>query len=187
MRVARALLGCVLHADRGTDDHVAARLVEVEAYLGTRDPASHAARGPTPRAAIMFGEAGHLYVYLSYGVHHCANLVTEREGVAGAVLLRAARVLTGEDVVRRRRGQVAAERLLSGPGNLCSGLGIRLGDNGADLCGEGRFELEVGRAPAVVLAGPRVGISQAAELPLRFAVAGEASVSGPALPGQRRG
>ena len=101
--MARELVGCGLLVDGGTDQEVLARLVEVEAYLGTQDEASHAFRGPTPRAAVMFGEAGHLYVYLSYGMHACANLVTEVPGVAGAVLLRAAAVERGEENVRARR------------------------------------------------------------------------------------
>jgi DNA-3-methyladenine glycosylase len=187
--VARGLLGCILHADAGTPDQVAARIVEVEAYLGTSDPASHAWRGPTPRARIMFGEPGHLYVYLSYGVHHCANLVTEPQGTAGAVLLRSALVLEGEEVVRRRRGGGPLPGLLRGPGNLCRGLGIDRADNGADLCaGGGRFWLSRSRRRPPILAGPRVGITQAAALPLRFALAGEAAVSAPPLgrPGPAR-
>jgi DNA-3-methyladenine glycosylase len=183
VRVARALLGCVLHADLGTADWVAARIVEVEAYLGTADRASHAWRGPTRRAAIMFGEPGHLYVYLSYGVHHCANVVTERDGVAGAVLLRAARVERGEEVVRARRPRVPTHQLLSGPGNLCRGLGIRAPDNGADLCtAGGRFAITRGRRGGPLAGGPRVGITHAATVPLRFAVAGEAAVSAPRPP-----
>ena len=162
-------MGCTLIADRGNDAEVVCAVVEVEAYLGIDDPASHAFRGPTPRAAIMFGPPGHLYVYFSYGMHHCANVVTGRDGVAGAVLLRAAAVQSGEGTVRFRRGSAAGfDRLLSGPGNLCRGLGIGLPDNGADLVREGRFMLlRAGRHPAVE-AGPRVGISRAADLPLRF-------------------
>jgi DNA-3-methyladenine glycosylase len=181
--VARALLGCVIQADAGTPNWVAARIVEVEAYLGTADRASHAWRGPTPRAAIMFGEAGHLYVYLSYGVHHCANVVTERRGTAGAVLLRAARVEAGEEVVRSRRPQAMAHQLLSGPGNLCRGLGVGAADNGADLCGaDGRFAITRGRRRTPIVAGPRVGITHAAAVPLRFALAGEPAVSAPRPP-----
>ena len=163
-----------------------ARIVEVEAYLGLRDPASHAARGPTPRAAIMFGEPGRLYVYLSYGVHCCANIVTERDGVAGAVLLRAAAVEEGEDVIRGRRGSSPSESLLSGPGNLCKGLGIDLRDNGSDLCDPAaRVFIERGDAPVDIALGPRVGISRAADRPLRFAIASHPSVSAPAMPAPR--
>lgn len=200
-RVARDLLGCRLVVDRGTRVEVVATLVEVEAYLGLSDPASHAFRGPTPRASIMFGAAGHLYVYLSYGVHHCANLVTETRGVAGAVLLRAASVDGGEAVVRERRAAyrpnlartIAAHELLRGPGNLCRGLGIALGDNGLDVCSdESRVEVwePSVRSRVAVVRGPRVGISSATERPLRFAVRGHPAVSGPKekgrdLPGPR--
>jgi DNA-3-methyladenine glycosylase len=133
--VARAVIGCALIVDPGTPAMVVARVVEAEAYLGLRDPASHAFRGPTPRAAIMFGEPGHLYVYFTYGMHHCANLVTERDGVAGAVLLRAESVEHGVDVVRQRRGpHIAGAALLRGPGNLCRGLALDRADNGLDVC-----------------------------------------------------
>src|SRR4029077_19363458 len=116
--VARELIGCALIVDAGTPAAVVARIVETEAYLGLEDPASHAFRGPTPRAAIMFAEPGHLYVYFTYGVHWCASGVPEPAGVAGGVLLRGASVEQGEDVVRQRRGaHIASAALLRGPGN----------------------------------------------------------------------
>jgi DNA-3-methyladenine glycosylase len=198
--VARDLVGCRLLVDRGGDAEVLARVVEVEAYLGTDDAASHAHRGPTPRAAIMFGDPGRLYVYLSYGMHSCANLVTEPAGTAGAVLLRAAVVERGEETVRARRqlrrasteaapGAACSPRLpsaglLRGPGNLCCGLGIGLADNGLDVCGPGArlAVLEGGTAPPVV-AGPRVGITRNATPPLRFSWSGHAAVSAPRPPG----
>ena len=99
---------------------LAARIVEVEAYLGERDGASHARRGPTPRAAIMFGPPGFLYVYLIYGMHHCMNVVTETDGVAGAVLIRAAAPIVGSPTASSSR---RARRPLTGPGKLCAGLG----------------------------------------------------------------
>ncbi len=165
-----------------------ARLVEVEAYLGQDDPASHAFRGPTPRARIMFGEAGHLYVYLSYGVHHCANVVCGPAGTAAAVLLRAARVEHGEPVVRARRpGSVPAAPPLSGPGNLCRGLGIGFADNGSDICGSGRMHFEAAPAGIPISSGPRVGISRATDRPLRFWWTGEAAVSGARRPHTKKG
>lgn len=196
VQVARSLLGCRLVVDRGTAAEVVASLVEVEAYLGTSDPASHAYRGPTPRAGIMFGPPGHLYVYLSYGVHHCANLVCEADGVAGAVLLRAAAVESGEAEVRSRRAAyprrgaggsalarvIPVPELLRGPGNLCRGLGIALADNGLDVCSPtSRVEVwgPALRSRVAVVRGPRVGISAAAERPLRFAVRGHPAVSAP--------
>jgi DNA-3-methyladenine glycosylase len=194
-QVARDLIGCRLVVDGGDSDEVVATLVEVEAYLGLADPASHAYRGPTPRAAIMFGPAAHLYVYLSYGVHHCANLVTESHGVAGAVLLRSAAVESGEEAVRRRRGAYPARRalmaagtarviphreLLRGPGNLCRGLGIDLTDNGLDVVSAtSRVEVFAAQHRVPVVRGPRVGISSAVDQPLRFAWRDHPSVSNP--------
>ena len=184
--VARDLIGCALLVDAGGEDAVVARIVETEAYLGTADPASHAYRGPTRRAAIMFGEPGHLYVYLSYGMHHCANIVTQPDGVAGAVLLRAAAVERGDDAVRRRRGGVHdAGALLRGPGNLCRGLGVSLLDNGIDLCAAAaRLHVMSRDAEPDVCVSTRVGISVAAREPLRFAWTGHAAVSSP-LPWSR--
>lgn len=181
-QVARDLVGSHLVADPGTDSEIEAVVVEVEAYLGLEDPASHAHRGPTPRSAIMFGSPGHLYVYLSYGMHLCANVVCEPKGVAGAVLFRAAAVLAGEEVVRGRRDGptriVETAALLRGPGNLGSGLGLTQADNGLDLCEPGsRLRLTEGAGRIAVAAGPRVGISRAADRPLRFAWAGHPAVS----------
>ncbi|HWW10265.1 MAG TPA: DNA-3-methyladenine glycosylase [Candidatus Acidoferrales bacterium] len=179
--VAPELIGCALLVDDGSADRVVARIVEVEAYLGMDDPASHAYRGPTPRSAIMFDEPGHLYVYLSYGMHQCANVVTESIGTAGAVLLRGAVVEEGEDVVRRRRGASAKQSaLLRGPGNLCRGLGISLIDNAADLCATGaRIAVIPRRAAPPITAAPRVGISVAADRVHRFAWTGSDAVSSP--------
>src|SRR6476646_1444479 len=128
--VARALLGKLLVRRRDGDAPLIARVVEVEAYLGERDAASHARRGPTPRAAIMFGPPGFLYVYLIYGMHHCMNVVTETDGVAGAVLIRAAAPIVGfaDGVVETR-----ARRPLTGPGKLCAGLAITRAYNGHDM------------------------------------------------------
>lgn len=178
--VARGLLGRRLVLD-GPDGRRAGRIVEVEAYRGRRDPASHAFRGPTPRSAIMFGPPGFMYVYLSYGMHACMNLVAEPAGGAAAVLLRALEPLEGIEAMRAARPGTADHRLLSGPGNLTRGLGVGLFHNGADLrCGP----LWVDAAPPVrqglaVVAGPRVGIRRAVHRPWRFHLAGHPSVSGP--------
>jgi DNA-3-methyladenine glycosylase len=154
----------------------AARIVEVEAYRGTDDPASHAFGGPTPRAAIMFGPPGRLYVYLSYGVHWCANVVAHVPGVAGAVLLRAAEPIAGVDEIRAARPAARRDRdLLAGPGRLCAGLGIGPDHLGVDVVGT-RSPVRVvddGTAPPERPAiGPRVGISRAVADPLRFSVPG---------------
>ena len=181
-------MGAVIVTGAGTAAEVGARIVEVEAYRGTDDPASHAFRGPTPRASIMFGDAGHLYVYLSYGMHHCANVVCAPAGTASAVLLRAAVVEHGEDTVRARRGGVPARaHLLSGPGNLCKGLGLALADNDADLCAGGPVHLEARTAGVPLQSGPRVGIRRAVDLPLRFWWAGHPAVSAPRFPPSHKG
>ena len=181
--VARDLLGArILTPDAG------AILVEVEAYGGSDDPASHAYRGMTPRNRVMFGAAGHLYVYRSYGIHWCANVVTDSEGTAGAVLLRAARVAEGEAAVRERRGAVESVRLLRGPGNLCQGLGITGADNGVDLADpRARIHIEPAAAPLPARVGPRIGISRARESALRFAVDGDPAVSGVGMKRAPRG
>lgn len=179
--MARDLVGCKLVVDAGGPDAVVARIVETEAYLGLADPASHAFRGPTQRSAVMFGPPAHLYVYFTYGMHHCANVVTERDGVAGAVLLRAAAVEEGFATVASRRGaDVAAVAMLRGPGNLCRGLGITRADDGIDLLEpvsrihvEGRVE-----RPRITVS-TRVGVRLAAERLLRFTWRGDPAVSSP--------
>jgi DNA-3-methyladenine glycosylase len=154
--VARALLGKVLvRPDGAGGAPKLARIVEVEAYLGERDAASHARRGPTPRAAIMFGPAGFLYVYLIYGMHHCMNFVTETDGVAGAVLIRAAAPLAGFPDAERGRP-------LTGPGKLCAALGITLRDKGHDLCAGGAlFVADDGTPAPRRAASPRIGVDYA--------------------------
>jgi DNA-3-methyladenine glycosylase len=164
------------------------RIVEVEAYRGSEDPASHAYRGPTPRNATMFGPPGHLYVYFSYGVHWCANAVCLPGGTAHAVLLRALAPVAGLEEMREARGGVRRERdLCSGPGRLCQALGITGEHAGVDLVtGAGGVVIRDDGTPppADPGVGPRVGIRQAAELPLRFWVPGDVSVSR-ARPGPR--
>ncbi len=166
--VARELLGKLLVRRTAERPLRVARLVEVEAYLGERDAASHARRGPTPRAAIMFGPPGHLYVYLIYGMHHCMNVVTETHGVAGAVLLRAAEPLLGFDG--------AAKRPLTGPGKLCAGLDITRANNGQDLVAGGDFYLaDDGSRPPKRARSARIGVEYAGEWAtrlLRFYVPG---------------
>ena len=161
---------------------MAVRLVEVEAYAGEDDPASHAWRGPTPRTRVMFGRPGHAYVYFSYGMHWCVNLVCEQEGRAAAVLLRAGEVVAGEDLARsRRRPGTAWARLASGPANLAAVLGLDGSWDGIDVVARGSaLRLRPGApvADADVVTGPRVGISRGADTPWRFHVAGNPCVSG---------
>jgi DNA-3-methyladenine glycosylase len=172
--VAPRLLGAVLWRDG-----VAGRIVEVEAYGGADDPASHAFRGPTLRNAAMFGPPGTLYVYRSYGIHWCANVVCGAEGAGSAVLVRALAPTAGLDEMRGRRPRARRDRdLCSGPGKLCQALGITGGDDGADLLGPGPVRLELGPpAGAAARCGPRVGISVAVERPWRFWLAGDPNLS----------
>lgn len=136
----------------------------------------------------MFGAPGHLYVYFSYGMHHCANVVCAPVGTASAVLLRSAVIERGEETVRSRRGHSPAfARLLSGPGNLCRGLGLAAADNGTDLCSAGRIHLEAASPGVPLLVGPRIGIRRAVDLPLRFWWAGHPAVSAPRLRGTNKG
>ncbi len=175
--VAPALLGARL-AHRTDEGLVVVELTEVEAYDGPDDPASHAWRGRTPRNGVMFGPAGHLYVYFSYGVHWCANVVCGPDGEASAVLLRAGRVVEGAELARMRRGPRVAERSLGrGPACLTQALGIDRRHGGADLCGDGPLSLTPGLAAGSVASGPRIGVSRAADVPWRFWVAGDRTVS----------
>lgn len=166
---AQGLLGATLFG-RG----VAATVVEVEAYGGVPDgpwpdPASHSYRGPDVRNLVMTGPPGRLYTYRSHGIHVCANVVCGPDRVAAAVLLRAGVIIDGVDLARERRGSaVRARALARGPGNLCEALGITLVDNGIDLFDvSSPVRLEFGDRRAA-LAGPRVGVSKAADRPWRF-------------------
>jgi DNA-3-methyladenine glycosylase len=186
--VAPELLGIVLVHDAAAG-RVAAEIVEVEGYAGRLDPASHAFRGQTARNAVMFGEPGHAYVYFTYGMHFCVNLVCEQPGDGTAVLLRAGWIVEGTDLAVTRRSAAASPsgrrlaQLASGPARLCQALGIARDQNGADVCDPGgRLRVYApagfGGLPADQIAsGPRVGVSSAAEVPWRFWIAGDQAVS----------
>lgn len=172
--VAPQLLGKLLVRDDGR----VARLVEVEAYAQD-DPAAHTFRGRTPRNQSMFGPPGHLYVYFSYGVHWCANLVCDREGHGAGVLLRAAQPLAGLALMEAARG--GAANLCNGPGRLAQAFGIDKALDGSDVVGAGAVTvLDDGWRPEAIQACPRVGLSKNAEAPLRFVVAGSRWLSRPA-------
>jgi DNA-3-methyladenine glycosylase len=234
--VAPALLGCVLEHET-PEGLVAVQLTEVEAYVGQTDPASHAYRGMTARNAVMFGPPGHAYVYFTYGMHFCVNVVCQSEGIAEAVLLRAGRIVAGESLAQRRRAPRAPETnqtdppgplpardpepsqteaagalpardparapkasqadapgalpvrdLARGPARLCRALAITRTQNGADLCLpssplrlrppiDGLSDGTSGDGPPAIAAGPRVGISVATDIPWRFWVVGDPTVS----------
>jgi DNA-3-methyladenine glycosylase len=199
IEVAPDLLGCVLEHETA-DGLVAVELTEVEAYAGRSDPASHAYRGKTARNAVMFGPPGHAYVYFTYGMHFCVNVVClGEEGSASAVLLRAGRVIAGEELARARRTRgttaIAPRDLARGPARLCQALGIDRSQNGADmvsarsplrmLSGAGNparsAVLVPGeRHPATlrrIVTGPRVGVSSAAAIPWRYWYDGDPTVS----------
>jgi len=168
--VAPDLVGATLLVDG-----VGGRIVEVEAY-DQEDPASHGYRGRTPRNAAMFGPPGRAYVYRSYGIHWCLNLVCEGEGIASAVLLRALEPTRGLDVMRERRGLDEPRLLCSGPGRLCQALGVTREHDGLPL-DRPPFELLERDGDVEVVAGPRIGITRAADLPWRYAEAGSRFVS----------
>lgn len=180
--VAPQLLGCVVWHE-SPQGVVAVRLTEVEAYLGADDPGSHAYRGRTARNAVMFGSAGHIYVYFTYGMHWCANVVCGVEGVASAVLMRAGDVVSGVELARSRRPAARQDRdLARGPARLTTALGLRGEHNGADLCTAASSPDSPILAPgdeneAQVNSGPRVGLRHAADAPWRFWLDGAASVS----------
>lgn len=209
LEVAPDLLGCVL-AHRTEAGLVAVRLTEVEAYSGAVDPASHAYRGQTARNAVMFGPPGHAYVYFTYGMHFCMNLVCLPPGTAAAVLLRAGEVTEGEELARSRRpAAVSARDLARGPARLCQALGIDRALNGADVCAPdsalrilpppapapggsasrsapgdsaglsapGTSPTPAASASARILTGPRVGVRDGADVPWRFWLEGEPTVS----------
>jgi len=201
VEVAPALLGCVLEHETA-DGLVAVELTEVEAYAGRSDPASHAYRGKTRRNAVMFGPPGHAYVYFTYGMHFCVNMVCLGEqGSASAVLLRAGAIIAGEDLARARRtrgpvpegpvskgsvsesrARIAPRDLARGPARLCQALAIDRALDGADVCVAGsplRMLSDAGNPArsAKILTGPRVGVSSAAEIPWRFWYEGDPTVS----------
>jgi DNA-3-methyladenine glycosylase len=176
--VARDLLGAVVARESG-DGTVRLRITEVEAYAGEADPASHAFRGPRPRNATMYGPPGHAYVYFTYGMHYCVNLVCSPPGEASAVLLRAGTVVDGWELARARRAGAADRDLARGPARLTRALALDLADDGLDVCGGSGLTVGVGEQvpTSAVRSGPRVGVSQGATEPWRFWIAGEASVS----------
>ena len=176
--VARDLIGKTL-LRRTVDGLAGGVIVETEAYVAAIDPAAHAYRGKTPRNASMFAAPGAAYIYRSYGIHYCLNVVTEAEGQAAAVLLRAIRPTIGLDLMRARRGPGIRDRdLARGPGRLCQALALTTAEDGVDLLGDALTITETPDAERLAVAAtPRVGITRAADWMWRFVAAGDPYVS----------
>jgi len=166
--VAFELIGKILMLNREGAE-LRGKVVETEAYLGSEDPASHAFRGPTPRAKVMFGAAGVSYVYFTYGFHYCLNVVTERPGKAGAVLIRALEPLSGIEEMKRRRQVADLHGLTNGPGKLTQAFGITTADSGQDAT-FGGFCMEEGSGADFldIQVSERVGIKEGRHFPHRF-------------------
>ncbi len=191
LEVAPDLLGrLVVH--QTADGTVAARLTEVEAYDGPNDPGSHAFRGRSKRNGTMFGPPGHVYVYFTYGMHYCMNLVCGPPGLPTGILLRAAEITEGVELARKRRETAKSERdLARGPARLVESLAITRTDDGADICNGGPLTVHHGTpAPRELIRnGPRVGLRDAPEFPWRFWIDGDPTVSvyRPHVPKRRTG
>lgn len=185
-RVARQLLGKILIRQTPAAT-LTARIVELEAYLGSEDPAAHAAAGRTLRNAVIFGPPGHAYVYFIYGNHYCLNVSCEPEGKAGCVLFRALEPLSGIEIMAKNRkveikGPRDLTKLTSGPGRLCEAFAItRTRDNDRDLTSSasGLWIADDGYRPRTIVQTPRIGITKAAEMPLRYFLKNNPFVSGP--------
>ncbi len=183
--VAKDLLGKILVRRIGQTT-LSGKIVEVEAYLGKKDPASHAYRSKTRRNEVMFGEGGHLYVYFTYGMHFCANVVTGKKDVAEAVLIRAIEPLDGIELMKRNReftdvrhlqGVRHFHTLTNGPAKLCKALGIKKEDNGTDLRGDKIFLIEGESPDSVIATSTRIGITRGKEKKWRFFLKGNKWVS----------
>lgn len=183
--VAKDLLGKILVRRIGQTT-LSGKIVEVEAYLGKKDPASHAYRGKTRRNEVMFGEGGHLYVYFTYGMHFCANVVTGKRDVGEAVLIRAIEPLDGIELMKRNRGFTDVRhlqgvrhlnKLTNGPAKLCEAFGIKREDNGTDLRGDTIFLIQGERPKSVIRTSTRIGITRGKEKKWRFYLKGNEWVS----------
>ena len=183
LAIARDLLGKTLwHTD--DDGIVGGIIVETEAYISAIDPASHNHRKPAKRSMTMFGPPGHAYIYLTYGMHHCLNVVTEPEGTSAAVLIRAVAPVTGREHMAMRCPRCAVRDLGKGPGRLCQAFGLSTVQNGLALTGDTLWISETPDTepldPARIATSPRIGISQGIDLPWRFFIREHPAVSGPA-------
>jgi DNA-3-methyladenine glycosylase len=191
LEVAPDLLGRLVVHDTASGS-VTARLTEVEAYDGPNDPGSHAYRGLSKRNGSMFGPPGHAYVYFTYGMHHCMNLVCGPPGMPTGILLRAAQIVDGAELARKRRPAAKSDRELArGPARLVEALAVTRADDGADVCGGGPLTVRYGTPPVreLIRTGPRVGLRDAPDFPWRFWIANDPTVSvyRPHVPKRRTG
>ena len=181
LEVARQLLGKYL-VRKHVDGTTVGKIVETEAYVGPEDKACHASKGRTPRTKVMFGQAGHAYVYLVYGFHHMLNIVTESVDFPAAVLIRAVEPVQGVELMQMRRKDETLRNLASGPGKLCQAFAIDRALNGDDLCGKLLYLEDRGEVVSKVVTMPRIGVDYAGEWknkPWRFLIKGNQFVSKP--------
>ncbi len=174
--VAQELLGKYLVVQKD-GYNLSGKIVETEAYIGFKDPASHAYRGMTPRNEIMFGDPGYTYVYITYGMHHCLNLVTERNGYPAAVLIRALEPTDGVELMKKRRGRQNLKDLTSGPAKLCKALDVDRKLNGADLCSEIIYVEDRGEVVKRITSSSRIGIKEGKKKNWRFYIKNNEFVS----------
>ena len=167
LQVAKELLGKYLVMQKDVN-LLSGKIVEVEAYIGFKDPASHAYRGMTPRNQVMFGDPGYAYVYLTYGMHHCLNLVTEKKGYPAAVLIRALQPAEGIELMKKRRGRQGLKDLTSGPAKLCQALGIDRSLNGTDLCSDIVYVEDRGETVERIVSSSRIGLKEGKKKNWRF-------------------
>jgi DNA-3-methyladenine glycosylase len=176
LKIAQELLGKYLVIEKD-GNYVSGKIVETEAYIGPDDPASHAYRGLTPRNRIMFGDPGYAYVYLTYGMHHCLNFVTERKGFPAAVLIRALEPMDGIEILRKRRKAKDLINLTDGPAKLCQALGIDRTLNGVDLCSDIFYVEDRGNKPTKIVSTSRIGIKEGKDKKWRFYIENNEFVS----------
>jgi DNA-3-methyladenine glycosylase len=176
LKVAKDLLGKYLVVNSGREI-LSGKIVEAEAYIGSDDPACHAHRGMTPRNRVMFGPPGHAYIYFTYGMYHCLNLVTEKEGFPAAVLIRAIEPLQGVELMMKRRKTTNMKNLTSGPGKLCQALGLDRSLNGADLCSEEIWVEDRKEKTGKIESTSRVGVSDGKNKKWRFYICDSEFVS----------
>ncbi len=167
LKVAKELLGKYLVVQKN-GKHLSGKIVETEAYIGYQDPTSHAYRGMTPRNQVMFGEPGHAYVYFTYGMHHCLNLVTEKKGCPAAVLIRSLEPTGGIELMKKRRKLKELKNLTTGPAKLCRALGVDLKFNGMDLCSDFIYIEDRGAVIKKISSSSRIGIKQGNKRNWRF-------------------